>query len=176
MSPEDFITPYSGHKTEVIGKVLTTIVAEAPISENLLMRRVVQSYGISRSGSRIQMFMRGIFRSMGMKATIQNGERFYWSSQQDPSTYRDFRANGDSAESKRDAKEIPVQEAANAVCRALENLVSAPEEDLIRSAANLMGISRLGNTVYNLFLDAINLAQKENRISKSDNGNWVLNE
>ena len=176
MTPEDFITPYSGHKTEVIGKVLTTIVAEAPISENLLMRRVVQSYGISRSGSRIQMFMRGIFRSMGMKATIQNGERFYWSSQQDPATYRDFRANGDPAESKRDAKEIPVQEAANAVCRALENLVSAPEEDLIRAAANLMGISRLGNTVYNLFLDAINLAQKENRISKSDNGNWVLNE
>jgi hypothetical protein len=176
MSADDFITPYTGHKTEIIGKVLTTLVAEAPIAESLLMRRVVQSYGIARSGSRIQMFMRGIFRYMAMKTTIQNGEKIYWSAQQDPATYRDFRANGDTIESKRDAKEIPVQEAANAICRALEDLISAPEEDLIRAAANLMGISRVGNAVYALFLDAIELAHKEGRIQKSDNGYWVLNE
>ena len=176
MTADDFITPYTRHKTEVIGKVLRTLETEAPISETLLMRRVVQSYGISRSGSRIQLFMRGIFRSMGMRTTMQNGDIFYWSAQQDPATYRDFRANGSTDDSKRDAKEIPVQEAANAVCRALEDLVSAPEEDLIRAAANLMGISRLGSTVSNLFGDAIKLSSKDRRISKADNGNWVLAE
>lgn len=175
MTPDDFITPYTRHKTEVMGKVLTTLEAEAPISENLLMRRVVQSYGISRSGSRIQLFMKGIFRTMAMKASLQNGDIFYWSAQQDPATYRDFRANGTTDESKRDAKDIPVQEAANAVCRALEDLVSAPEEDLIRAGANLMGISRLGSTVHGLFVDAIKLAREDGRIAKSDNGNWVLN-
>ena len=89
-----------------------------------------------------------------------------------PLSYMEFRANGEG-DCKRDAKDIPWQEAMGAVCQALEDQFSLPEEDLIRAAANLMGISRIGSSVYELFLHGIRMAEKFNRIQKADNGNWV---
>ena len=148
---------------------------ESPISETLLTRRVVQSYSIARAGSRIQSFMSNIYKSMNLNYTTQGGERFFWKSAQDPRTYAEFRANGDG-ENKRDAKDISVQEAANAVLRALEEQFSLPQEDLIRAAANLMGISRMGSAVSALFMGGLVWAEKEGKISKSDNGYWMLKE
>ena len=173
MSADDFIIPYTSHQNDLKHKVNLVLLSEAPISEGLLMRRVVQSYGIARTGSRIQAFMRQIFRKMNLKETVQEGEKFYWAQSQKPDAYLEFRANGDG-ENKRDAKDIPIQEAANAVCRALEEQFSLPEDDLIRASANLMGIQRLGDNVYTLFYDGMTLASKNRRIEKSDNGYWML--
>ena len=47
-------------------------------------------------------------------------------------------------------------------------------DDLIRSAANLMGISRIGSAVSTLFQNGITLAEKSGKIQKADNGNWIL--
>ena len=110
---------------------------------------------------------------MNLNSTIQGEERFFWKPTQNPHAYTEFRANGEG-DNKRDAKEIPVQEAANAVSRALEEQFSLPQEDLIRAAANLMGINRIGSAVSALFLGGIVWAEKEGKISKSGNDNWML--
>lgn len=175
MSPDDFITPTYRHRNDVAQKVMTVLNIEGPISESLLTRRVVQSYSIARAGSRIQQFMGSVYRSMNLNSTIQGEERFFWKPTQNPRAYTEFRANGDG-DNKRDAKEIPVQEAANAVYCALEEQFSLPQEDLIRAAANLMGINRIGSAVSALFLGGIVWAEKVGRISKSENGNWMLKE
>ena len=106
--------------------------------------------------------MSSVYKSMNLKTTTQGGERFFWKPTQNPHSYSGFRANGDG-DCKRDAKEIPVQEAANAVYRALEEQFSLPQEDLIRAAANLMGINRIGSAVSALFLGGITWAEKEGR-------------
>ena len=173
MSAEAFVDPARGNRRAVVERVNTVLQIEGPICESLLTRRVVQSFSIARSGSRIQQYMAGIYRSMALKTTIQAGEKVYWKPTQDPLTYPEFRANGEG-DNKRDAKEIPVQEAANAVCRALEEQFSLPEEDLVRAAANLMGITRIGTTVSALFLGAITQAYQTKRIRQTDNGNWML--
>ena len=69
-----------------------------------------------------------------------------------------------------------MQEAATAVCRALDEKFSLPQEDLIRAAANLMGINRMGSAVIALFMGGLVWAEKEGKIGKSDNGNWMLKE
>lgn len=176
MPADRFIDPYYGNPQKVRERVLAVLEQESPISESLLTRRVVQSFSIARAGSRIQNYMTGIYRSMNLKYTAYgDGERFYWKASHNPGTYTEFRANTD-ADNKRDAKDIAVQEAANAVCRALEEQFSLPKDDLIRAAANLMGISRIGSAVNVLFARAINWAEKVKRIRKSDNGNWILTE
>ncbi len=175
MSPDEFIVPTYQHRNNVAGRVMKVIEKEGPISASLLTRRVVQSYSISRAGSRIQQFMDGLYRAMGLVSTTQGGDIFYWKSTQNPSTYREFRANGED-DNKRDARDIPIQEAANAVCRALEEHFSLPKDDLIRAAANQMGISRIGTTVSALFIGGIALAEKEGRIVAADNGNWMIKE
>lgn len=175
MSPDDFIVPTYQHRNNVAARVLKVVENEGPISAGLLTRRVVQSYSISRAGSRIQQFMDSLYSSMQLVSTIQGGDMFYWKSTQNPSTYREFRANGED-DNKRDARDIPIQEAANAVCSALEEHFSLPKDDLIRAAANHMGISRLGTTVSALFIAGIDLANNAGRIIQADNGNWMLKE
>ena len=175
MSPDDFIAPTNRHRKDVAQRVMTVLNIEGPISESLLTRRVVQSYSIARAGSRIQQFMSSIYAALNLNSTIQGGEQFFWKPKQDPHTYTEFRANGEG-DGKRDAKEIPVQEAANAVCRALEEQFSLRQEDLIRAAANLMGISRIGTAVNALFTGGVAWAEKEGRIIKSSNGNWMMKE
>ncbi len=69
-----------------------------------------------------------------------------------------------------------MQETATAVCRALDEQFSLPQEDLIRAAANLMGINRMGSAVIALFMGGLVWAEKEGKNGKSDNGNWMLKE
>ncbi len=173
MSAETFIEPGRRHLDDVKYRVLNVLDEESPISEGLLTRRVVQSFGIARAGNRIQNYMGGVYRVLRLKCTKQGSDIIFWKDSQDPRTFMDFRANGEG-ECKRDAKDIPWQEAMGAVCQALEEQFSLPEEDLIRAAANLMGITRIGSAVYELFSHGIQMAVKFNRIQKAENGNWVL--
>ena len=50
---------------------------EAPISEALLTKRVLQSFGISRAGSRIQAYTSDVLQRMRAVSTEQDGQRFY---------------------------------------------------------------------------------------------------
>ena len=176
LSVDYLVNPYYdyGATGEVRHRVLTVLEQESPICENLLTRRVIQSFSIARAGSRIQNYMSGIYRSLDLNYTTNSdGVKFYWKASQNPDTYTDFRANSEG-ENKRDAKEIPVQEASNAVCRALEEQFSLPKDDLVRAAANLMGINRIGSSVKTLFNRAIIWAENTKRIRKTDSGNWML--
>lgn len=173
ISANDFVACGGRQRREILNRIQEVLRVESPVSESLLTRRVIQSYSIARSGKRIQQFMAQLYASLGMRETTQAGERFFWSEGQDPLTYRSLRTNGEG-DARRSAKEIPVQEAANAVCRALEEQFSLPQEDLIRAAANLMGFTRMGGAVRSLFEEAILSAEREGRIQKSGNGNWVL--
>lgn len=156
-------------------KVSLVLAAEAPISEGALTRRVVQSFDIARAGSRIQGRMRAVYRSMHLKKTEQDGVVFYWNADQNPDAYDGCRATGID-DAKRDAKDVPVQEAANAICRVLDEQIGLSQEDLIREAAKRMGYTRSGSVVSALFTSAIACAAKKNRIRQGANGNWIMTE
>jgi hypothetical protein len=173
MNPEDFVVYSRSHRNNVAQKVIEVIRTEGPISESLLTKRVIQSYNISRAGNRIQGFMRWVFDSLKLVSTEHGNETFYWSKFQDPKEYREYRV-GDEPDNKRDIKDIPVEEAANAVCGVLEEQFSLPKEDLIRAAANKMGFSRIGTSVSALFFSGITLAIKDKRIIRAENGNLML--
>lgn len=153
--------------------VSAVIAQEAPISEELLTRRVVQSFGITRAGTRIQTSMDQIYRSLQVKITMQEAQKFYWTPAQQPETYSGFRRSGEG-EQKREAKDVPVQEAANAILKVLTDQISLSQEDLLREAANLMGYTRLGVNVVSVFLDAVRYAERNGKIAVDINGNWKL--
>ena len=173
LSPEDF---HDSRYTAAIRKKITAVLEkEAPINRSVLTRRVVQSYGISRAGSRIQSYMDTMYHSMKLPSTEQGDQIFYWLPAQDPETYFSYRI-GSREENRRDAREIPVQEAAAAACKVLQDQVSLSREDLIRESAKLMGYSRLGTAVTMLFSEGIRYAQWKKRITSGANGNFVLTE
>lgn len=171
LSPEDFIRPIY---TKCIQKKIQLVIEkEAPVCEALLIRRVVQSFGISRAGSRIQTRMAQIITGMELNCVTEDGQSVFWRTNQMPEHYITFRANGAEA-ARREAKEVPVREASNAICRVLEEQISLLEEDLIREAARLMEYNRLGSVVTQLFQSAILCAKRQGRIELAANGNWIL--
>ena len=157
-----------------IRKKLETVVAkEAPVAKSILVRRVVQSYGITRAGSRITAYLDKMIDGMGLKTHQQDDMTFYWAPEQDPETYFTYRP-APSEEDRRDIKEVPVQEAAGAVCQVLEDQISLSQDDLIRESAKLLGYTRLGTSVTYLFSNAIRYAVWKNKITQGANGNWTI--
>ena len=170
--PEDFVS--GRYEKGIIQAVNAVMKAEAPISHKLLVKRVVQSYGIARAGSRIQEYMDKIFISLKLAATTQNGEKFYWNPDQKPSNYNIVRISPEG-ETKRDTDDIPLKEAYNAVHYVLSKQISLSEDDLIREAARLMGYTRKGTVVTSIFSSAIESAVRPGRIKKDRNDHYVLN-
>ena len=119
---------------------------EAPIREGLLIRRVSQAFGFSRAGSRIQTYLISLLDTMGLPVTDQNGERFYWTKAQNPDRYALYRVAG-TGDNKRDIRDIPCQEIANAAAAVLRSQVGLPADDLIRETARLLGYFRIGTAV-----------------------------
>ncbi|MFB0919522.1 MAG: DUF3320 domain-containing protein [Oscillospiraceae bacterium] len=173
MSPEEYLLPQSTRQIETA--LQSVIQAEAPISEGLLTRRVLQSFCIARAGARIQARTDEILRRMQAKSTVQADQKFYWTQIQIPETYEEFRASGDG-DNRRDAKDVPVQEAANTACVVLKEQIGLPKEDLIREMSKLLGYARSGNVVVSAMSNGISLAIARGQISENESGYLSLKE
>ena len=173
VSAEDFLLPR--YTAGIRSKISAVMSKEAPISEALLTRKIVQSYGITRAGSRIQGRMEEMYRAMGLRCTMQDGQRIFWNADQNPEAFYLFRASGEG-ENKREAKDVPIQEAVNAIRYVLNEQISLPQEDLIREAARLMGYTRLGSVVTPLFAEAITLLKTAGKAALDNNQRWTLTE
>ena len=173
LSADDFLL--AKNDPAILMKIKEVLSFEAPISEGLLTRRIMQSFGIARAGARLQQKMKKLLTRMEVTTTQQGKTLIYWDFHQQPDTYAYYRING-SGSQRRDVKDVPLQEAANAVCHALKEQFSLPQEDLIREAGKLMGYTRNGINVTNAFEAAIQLADEQKRIVKSNNDHWMLYE
>ena len=149
------------------------IKQEGPVSEGLLLRRTVQSFGITRAGSRMQNHLQTLLSTLDVRTTVQQDSRFYWAPSQEPDSYTEFRTSSE-AEEKRDAKDLPVQEIANAAVAVLRQQVGLPEEDLIREAARLLGYTRLGVPMRQAMSSGLAYGMEHGRLSQSRPGYYVL--
>jgi hypothetical protein len=117
--------------------------------------------------------MKTVLNSMNLNYSVYDNQRFFWTSEQKADEYENFRASGED-EAKRDARDVPIQEAANAVCYILYSQISLLTEDLIRESAKIMGYTRLGSVVSQVFNNAIDYAKSQGRIELAANGKWIL--
>lgn len=169
MTPDEYLLP---QKSGAIRKAVQAVLEqEAPVSESLLTRRIMQSCGISRAGSRIQQRTAEILSSMHLTCTKQGDKNYYWLSSQNPDEYQGFRG---SASGLRDVGDIPVQEIANAVSFMIEQQIGMPHEELLRETANLLGYSRLGNVVISSVTAGIEFAVQKGKIKKQKDDYYVL--
>lgn len=168
---ESFTEPQ--YQRDIQSRINRVLKAEAPVSGAVLTKRVVQSCGISRSGSRIQEHMNTILSRMNLKSTTQDDGVFYWREDQQPEAYAGFRVSGEGT-SRRDARDVPVQETANAVYAVLYEQISMGQEDLLRETARKLGYTRLGGNVLSALDAGIRYAQSQGGITSGTNGAFVL--
>ena len=173
LSAEDFVQPR--YVKDIQKRVERVIKAEAPVSVAMLTRRVVQSYGISRAGSRIQSHMQGILSSMALQTTSQSDSVFCWRADQIPGEYALYRVSGED-DSHRDVRDVPVQEVANAICAVLYEQISMGQEDLLREIARKLGYTRVGGNVLQVLEEGLRYAAGCGRIALGTNGTYILSE
>lgn len=171
LDADAFLEPQN--QKRIIRALADVLEREAPIRESLLIRRVTQSFGIARAGSRIQRYLMQLLSAAKLQTTTQNGERFYWTPKQDPDHYETYRVAGEG-DDKRDARDLPQQEIANAAAAVLQNQIGLPEEDLVRETARLLGYTRLGTSVRPAMETGIAYGEQKGILCQSRPGYYVL--
>lgn len=143
-SSDDFFNSQLQSKIEK--QINQVLEIEAPISHSLLSKRILNAWGISRLGVRLNDYLTSIYSLMDLKYTSQKGVKFYWNKEQDPTKYNTFRVAGED-NSKRDPSDLAKEEVVCGVKDVLTNQISLPENDLIREVAKVFGYARLGGNV-----------------------------
>jgi hypothetical protein len=141
---EAFYSPDS--KQTIQQQIHTLIEGEGPISRTLLVRKVLQVWGIARAGSRIDEYFTTLLGSMKLNKTVWEGTEFYWPSRMVPAQYEVYRIAKDEQD-RRSAEDLPPEEIANAVKEVLFIQGSLPQEDLIRETVKLLGYARTGSAL-----------------------------
>lgn len=167
---------YLEESFDKIGMVASTLIEkEAPISKKLLMRKVLNAWGISRGGSRVEGIFSSALARIDKIITKDEDRVFFWKKDQVPEHYEIYRVE-DANGNKRSMDDIPSKEILNAIVEVLKEQVSLSEMDLLRETAKKFGFSRLGNVIETSVKYAIFVGINEGNLVRLDNGNIVLSE
>ncbi|MBR4162375.1 MAG: DUF3320 domain-containing protein [Solobacterium sp.] len=151
---------------EIKKRIQTVIKKEAPITEWLLIKRVINSFDIWRSGSSIKELMTDVLLSMPLAKTAEHNDSVYWKKQSDPASYNEYRIFGNDDLSCRDVMQVPEAELANALCAVLSEKGSLPYDELTRETAALMGYTKMGSNVKACMDNAVKYSVKHKKIQK----------
>ena len=144
-SPEDLYLPSADRAIREL--LLQVVKHEGPIRLELAVRRIVQHWDVQRVTRRTVERIRGLLAGLAVRVVPDADATFLWPSDVAPNTYTLFRVPADDPDSFRDAAELPLEEIQNAVLHILRQVVSAPEQDLIREVGRVLGFRRIGRQV-----------------------------
>ena len=164
-SSEEFL--YPSNRWKIIDQIKKVLEVEAPVSKDLLCKRVLSAWGISRNGARLNSYLENLFSGLDMRKTGNSDNVFFWKPEQHPSAYTLYRYT-ENENDKRNADDIPKEEIANAVKQILKEQISLSKGDLIRETAKLFGFSKVGNNVETAMREGIKLAVDDD-YGKEDN-------
>ena len=151
------------------------IEMEAPISRKLLMRKVLNAWGISRGGARVERIFSSAVDKIEKKTTNDEDRVFFWKEDQIPEAYSIYRVE-DEEGNKRTMEDVPSEEILNAIFEVLKEQISLSEIDLVRETAKKFAFSRLGNVIESSVRCAIGIGINKGVLSRLDNENIILSE
>ena len=158
---------------EVKERIKAVIITEAPVTEWLLIKRVINSFQVYKAGGRIRPFMEEILKNMKLKTTEDETGTVYWKSSQNPKTWNKVRTFGKYEETCRDVTLVPTVEIANALEFILQR-DALDHDDLIRTTAAFLGYTRMGSNVRAGMERGLKYAIKNKKIRSSRNGTMSL--
>ena len=157
-----------GYYTDsVVEDIRTILEAEAPISRRLLIKRLINNYGISRNGVRINTYLTEVFEDMGL-VTSGTEDIFYWKDKDQLDNYSGYRLA-----SEREALDISPEEVAQAILQVLKEQFAIDEEGLISETARMFGYASVRDNVLASMKRGIEYALKNNMI-QLDGGRYKI--
>ena len=139
----------------------------APISRRLLIKRLINNYGISRNGVRINTYLTEVFEDMGL-VTSGTEDIFYWKDNEQLENYSGYRLA-----SERESLDIAPEEVAQAILQVLNEQFAIDEEGLISETARLFGYASVRDNVLASMKRGIEYALK-NYMIQLDGGRYKI--
>ena len=139
MDSEAFYDPANNRL--ILSQLIQVVQKEAPISRTLLCRRVLETWGMTRMGARIDRRFEELLASLRFPQTRTGNRLFFWDVTQEPQGYDKVRVPGRD-DYRRNLEEIAPEELAAAVRVVLEQQIGLSEEDLRREVTRLLGFAR----------------------------------
>lgn len=161
---------YESNNSIIVDQILKVINAEGPISHSLLCRRIINAWGMSKVGSKIDTRIHRLISNIKPEISKYDTSIYYWPDHKHPKDYSDFRIPGNE---RRNMEDIPPEELRNAALEILNNQVSLPESDLIREIAKLFGF-RKGATAEKQIKYGIDLLVKDGQAKRGLDGGIVI--
>lgn len=167
---------YLPQNKSAIKKAAEEIISvEAPISRKQLMKKVLNEWSITRSGSKVESIFIDAVSGISANKTTDGDRTFYWRNDQNPDKYEGYRVD-DTESGKRSIDDIASQEIINAVTEVLREQISLSETDLIRETAKKFGYSRMGGVIESSVEYAVKTGISQEKLIKAENGNIALSE
>lgn len=139
ISSADYVA--AANKANIGNNAIAIVQAEGPILKDVLIRRTMASFGVSKSVATLEATEKA-FKAAKIKSTKQKGIIFCWASDQDPKAYYGLRVSNE-----RSGDEICPQELRNAIVYALQTKGELDKETLIKEASLVLGYKRLGKNL-----------------------------
>jgi hypothetical protein len=159
---------YSAASSELVKEqIMQVIEGEGPISRSLLTRRVIQAWGMTRSGARIERHLDSLLTSLPIQTTTWESNVYYWPKDADPSQYGVYRISDNESE-RRSAEELPPEEVAVAVHDVLFVHGSLTADDLVRETVKLLGYARTGAALDRVLRNGIRVAVSRGLASEEE--------
>lgn len=151
----DFFAPTSALR--IRGQIQLVLEQEAPIHEDLLARRVLEAWRLSKLTPRVRSRIEEQLRELTQRGMVVATGEILWEGARGPSQYTGVRG----AHPEREAAWLPPEEVANAAALVLSQALSLGREDLFRETGRIFGIQRLSRTVLPILEAGVqNLEQK----------------
>jgi superfamily I DNA and/or RNA helicase len=148
-------------KSKILNQAEKIISQEAPILQSLFNRRLLEAWVTNRLGSKLEQYLDDIVKKQEWNITQEGEEFLIWNNDQNPDDYSQFRI-AKNINSLRNVEQIPIIEIENVLLYILHQQYSIEHEDLLKEAANLMGIKRVtAKTKARFQLGVDGLIQKE---------------
>lgn len=135
---------------------------EAPISKNLLYKKVLQAWNISRVGARLDKHLEEIIKEMNV-VEITHHQPFYWSN----NTILDYYRSNDIE--NRNMEDIAPEEIIVALEEVVTNNLSIEEEELLRYLARTFGFAKVGKQIDTLLRYSTDTAVKQEKVKRENN-------
>ncbi|WP_088549167.1 DUF3320 domain-containing protein [Paenibacillus aquistagni] len=128
----------------IVGQIRKVIQEEGPISRSLLAKRILQAWGITRLGARLDQRFTELLMKIQPEHTEVEGMTFFWPEGVKPSDYSIYRVPTDETQ-RRMAEDLPPEEVGIVVKSILSSQISLPYDELMKQVAKTLGYSRLGS-------------------------------
>jgi very-short-patch-repair endonuclease len=162
-APDDLFAP---RYLPELGKVVEQVLAaEAPMTIDLLARRVGSYFGIGRVSPRVTDQVRIALTGRGRWGEEDN---VVWRMDQDPAGVPPVRVAGTGPAARREIDEVPLSELAAAARIVVERAPNIQPSDLVRDAARLLGFARITSQVTDRIVLGVQLALQRTLITLED--------